>query len=46
VADDDAIRAALVEARSGGATTRDAVSKVAVALGVPKRRVYDLAVSD
>jgi 16S rRNA (cytidine1402-2'-O)-methyltransferase len=45
VADDDAIRAALAEQRAGGATTRDAVSNVAAALDVPKRRVYDLAVS-
>ena len=44
-ADDDAIRAALAEARGAGVTTRDAVSKVAAALGVPRRRVYDLAVS-
>jgi 16S rRNA (cytidine1402-2'-O)-methyltransferase len=45
VAGDDVIRAALATARGGGATTRDAVSNVAAALGVPKRRVYDLAVS-
>ena len=44
-ADDDAIRAALAAAREGGATTRDAVSKVSAALGVSRRRVYDLAVS-
>ena len=31
--------------KGGGATTRDAVSSVAAALGVPRRRVYDLAVS-
>jgi 16S rRNA (cytidine1402-2'-O)-methyltransferase len=45
VADDDAIRAALADARRAGATTRDAVSEVAAALGVARRRVYDLAVS-
>lgn len=45
VADDDAIRAALDAAREGGATTRDAVGNVAAALGVPRRRVYDIAVS-
>jgi 16S rRNA (cytidine1402-2'-O)-methyltransferase len=45
VADDDAIRAALARAKGGGATTRDAVSNVAAALGVSRRRVYDLAVS-
>jgi 16S rRNA (cytidine1402-2'-O)-methyltransferase len=44
-ADDDAIRAALAVAKGGGATTRDAVSDVAAALGVSRRRVYDLAVS-
>ncbi len=44
-ADDDAIRAALAVEKGGGATTRDAVSSVAAALGVPRRRVYDLAVS-
>lgn len=40
---DAAIAAALADARTMGATTRDAVSEVAKALGVPKRRVYDLA---
>lgn len=45
VADDAAIRAALEVERGGGATTRDAVSNVAAALGVPRRRVYDIAVS-
>ena len=44
-ADDDAILAALAVEKGGGATTRDAVSSVAAALGVPRRRVYDLAVS-
>ena len=44
-ADDDDIRAALAAAREGGATTRDAVSEVAAALGVSRRRVYDLAIS-
>ena len=40
---DDAIVAALADARSMGATTRDAVTEVAAQLGAPKRRVYDLA---
>lgn len=40
---DDAIRAALEAARSGGASTRDAVAMVMERLGVAKRRVYDLA---
>jgi 16S rRNA (cytidine1402-2'-O)-methyltransferase len=44
-ADDAAIRAALEAAKGGGATTRDAVSTGAAALGVSRRRVYDLAVS-
>jgi len=43
-ADDDDIRTALAQARAEGATTRDAVSAVASELGVPRRRVYDLAV--
>ena len=41
---DDGLRAALAEARAMGASTRDAVAEVATAFGVPKRRVYDLAV--
>lgn len=41
--DDDAIRAALATARADGASTRDAVAAVVDALGVAKRRVYDLA---
>jgi 16S rRNA (cytidine1402-2'-O)-methyltransferase len=42
-ASDEAIRAALADHRATGATTRDAVAAVAVALGVSKRRVYELA---
>lgn len=45
VPDDDAVRAALAEARAGGATTKDAVAAVAARLGLPRRRVYDLATS-
>lgn len=41
--DDEAIVAALQAARAAGASTRDAVAEVAAALGVPKRRAYDLA---
>lgn len=37
------IASALAEARSMGASTRDAVAEVARALGLSKRRVYDLA---
>ncbi len=44
-AEDDAILAALAAAREGGASTRDAVDAVAAALGVPRRRVYRLALS-
>jgi 16S rRNA (cytidine1402-2'-O)-methyltransferase len=40
---DEAILAALDEARAGGASTRDASASVAAALGVAKRRAYDLA---
>ncbi len=42
-ADDDAIRAALTAAIGGGATRRDAVATVTAALGVARRRVFDLA---
>lgn len=42
-ATDEAIVAALDAARAGGATTRDAVAAVVAALGVAKRRVYELA---
>lgn len=42
-ATDEAIVAALTEARAGGASTRDAVAAVVDRLGVAKRRVYDLA---
>jgi 16S rRNA (cytidine1402-2'-O)-methyltransferase len=43
-ADDDTIRAALSRAIAEGSSTRDAVAEVADVLGVPKRRVYDLAI--
>ena len=42
-ATDEAIVAALNAARTGGATTRDAVTEVVALLGVAKRRVYQLA---
>lgn len=42
-AGDDDIRAALDEARAGGATTRGAVDEVAARLGVARNRVYALA---
>ena len=42
-ASDDELRAALTDARAGGASTRDAVAAVARQHGVSKRRVYDLA---
>jgi 16S rRNA (cytidine1402-2'-O)-methyltransferase len=44
--DDDAIRLALRAELAGGATTRDAAAAVARRLGVPKRLVYALAVSE
>ncbi|MFN8022215.1 MAG: 16S rRNA (cytidine(1402)-2'-O)-methyltransferase [Acidimicrobiales bacterium] len=44
-ADDDAIRAALRAALSRGDTRKDAVATVTATLGVPKRRVFDLATS-
>jgi 16S rRNA (cytidine1402-2'-O)-methyltransferase len=44
-ADDDAIRAVLAAARAEGLTTRDAVARTAEALGVARRRVYELATS-
>jgi 16S rRNA (cytidine1402-2'-O)-methyltransferase len=40
---DEEVSAALVRAREGGASTRDAVAAVAAQLGVPRRRVYELA---
>lgn len=43
-ATDQAILAALGEARAEGATTRDAVAEVAAELRVARGRVYDLAV--
>ena len=42
-ATDEAIRAALAEARAAGRSTRDAVAEVATGLGVGRRRVYALA---
>lgn len=41
--DDDALRAALADARTGGASTRDAVDAVAARFAVPRNRVYALA---
>lgn len=40
---DDALREALVRARAGGASNRDAVAEVVSRFGVAKRRVYDLS---
>ena len=42
--DDDALRAALEAEFARGSSTRDAVAAVVDGFGVPKRRVYDLAV--
>lgn len=44
-ADDPTVEAALRDALASGASTRDAASTVAAALGVPKRRAYQLAVA-
>ncbi len=44
-ATDDAVVAAINEARAAGLSTRDAVASVASELGVSKRRVYALATS-
>jgi 16S rRNA (cytidine1402-2'-O)-methyltransferase len=43
-ADDDAVRAAVREALGRGASARDAADTVAGALGVAKRRAYQLAI--
>jgi len=43
-ADDDAVVAALTDRLGAGASARDAAAEVAAALGVPKRRAYNLAV--
>lgn len=45
-ADDEAVSAALAAAREQGLSTRDAVDAVATSLGVPRRRVYDLALHE
>lgn len=42
-ADDDALRAALDEARTAGRSTRDAVDEVTARFGAPRRHVYALA---
>lgn len=44
--DDAAILAALARSIAAGATQRDAVAEVAEALGVKRRRVYQLALSE
>jgi 16S rRNA (cytidine1402-2'-O)-methyltransferase len=44
-ADDDVIRAALVTAMEGGADRKSAIATVTGALGVAKRRVYEIATS-
>lgn len=42
--DDDTVRAALRTELATGATKKDAVARVATTLGVPKKRVYALAI--
>jgi 16S rRNA (cytidine1402-2'-O)-methyltransferase len=44
-ADDATIHAALVSALQGGATRRDAIATVTSDLAVPKRRVFDIAMT-
>jgi len=43
--DDDAIRAAVRGLLGDGVSARDAAAEVASALGVPKRRAYDIAIA-
>ncbi len=45
VAGDDVLLAALAERRAAGERTRGAVDGVAAAFGVPRRRVYELALA-
>ena len=42
--DDEAIAAAVDTEMAGGASTRDAATRAASTLGVPRRRAYDIAV--
>jgi 16S rRNA (cytidine1402-2'-O)-methyltransferase len=42
--DDEGIAAAIDAELAGGASTRDAAARAAAALGVPRRRAYDIAV--
>lgn len=44
-ADDDQIRRALASEREAGVSNRDAVDRVSTALGVSRRRVYELAIA-
>ncbi len=44
--DDDAVRAALRSELAAGATRKDAIAAVAFRLGVPKKRVYAIAISE
>lgn len=41
--DDDTVRSALREALADGSSTRDAAAQVSASLGLPRRRVYELA---
>lgn len=45
VADDGTIQAALVTALEGGATRKDAIATVTTDFAVPKRRVFDIAMT-
>jgi 16S rRNA (cytidine1402-2'-O)-methyltransferase len=44
-ADDPTIHAALIAAVQGGATRKDAIATVTTDLAVPKRRVFDIAMT-
>lgn len=44
--DDEVLRVALADALAGGASRRDAAATVAAALGVSRRRAYDLTLRD
>jgi 16S rRNA (cytidine1402-2'-O)-methyltransferase len=46
VVDDDTLRRALRSELAGGATKKDAVAAIAHRLGVPKKRVYALAITE
>lgn len=46
IPDDNTIRSALSNELAGGVSKKDAVATVSAALGIPKRRVYGIAIAD